>query len=328
MSVPAHPMKGGEMAPDIGATPPLGVMGGSMGMAGKLMVSYRFMHTEWNGNRAGRSKISAQQAQAGFGFNAIPTDMNVNMHSLGLMYTPSPKVTLGLMAPYITKWMGMQMLAPGGTPMRAFSMTTQGLGDVRATGLLSLYRDPVHRLHFNLGVSAPTGSIDRHATTPASPSAKMPYIMQIGSGTWDILPGLTYAGRAEKVGWGAQYAATFRLGENSNDYARGNRHHWNLWANYAWRRWAQTSIHLMGSHWGQVRGSDPDLNPMMVQTANPRNYGGTRIEGALGFDVKFPSGWLKNQIFGFEFTAPLYQDLNGLQMDLDLRVSGSWRRAF
>jgi len=65
---------------------------------------------------------------------------------------------------------------------------------------------------------------------------------------------------------------------------------------------------------------------MKVQTADPRNYGGDRIEGGLGIDVKIPTGWLKGHRFSFEFVAPLYQDLNGLQMDLDLRILGGWRR--
>lgn len=314
--------------PKVNAASPVGVMGGSMGMKRKWMVSYRLMHSEWNGNRAGRRKISPQQAQAGFGVNLVPADMNVNMHTFGVMYTPIKKLTLMIAAPYITKWMGVQMLAPGGAVTREFSMTTKGLGDVRAGALIELYRDGVHRLHLNAGLSAPTGSIDRHDTTPASLSAKLPYIMQIGSGTWDLLPGLTYSGRKDVLGWGGQYAATLRLGENSNNYTRGDRHHWNLWASYAWRSWIQTSVRLMGSHWGAIEGSDPDLNPMMVQTANPRNYGGDRIEGALGVDVAVPSGWLKGERFAFEFVAPLHQDLNGLQMDLDLRVLGGWRHMF
>jgi len=180
--------------------PPLGVMGASLGMKGKWMLSYRLMHSEWNGNRAGRQKISPQQAQAGFGFNLVPADMNVNMHGFSVMYTPVKKLSLMVMAPYITKWMGVQMIMPGGAVGHEFSMTTKGLGDVRTSALIELYNNNEHKLILNAGLSAPSGSIDRHDGTPASPSMKLPYIMQIGSGTWDVLPGLTYAGSHDALG--------------------------------------------------------------------------------------------------------------------------------
>ncbi|NQV20772.1 MAG: hypothetical protein HQ511_05080 [Rhodospirillales bacterium] len=103
MISPDPKMGASAMMPKVNAAPPLGVMGGSMGMKRKWMVSYRLMHSEWNGNRTGRRKISPQQAQAGFGFNLIPADMNVNMHMFGVMYTPIKKLTLMIAAPYITK---------------------------------------------------------------------------------------------------------------------------------------------------------------------------------------------------------------------------------
>jgi len=326
LSVPAQAME--AMAPQSPTRAPTGVMGAAAGMPGKWMFGYRLMHSEWNGNRAGRKKISPQHAQARFGYNLMPTDMNVNMHMFSLMHTPRKGVSVSLMAPYISKWMAMQRLTPGGAVADKFSMTSQGLGDIRTNAIIDLYSSGNHHAVLNFGLSAPSGSIDRHSATPISPSMKLPYIMQIGSGTWDLLPGLTYRGHYGAVGWGGQYRATLRLGKNSNDYARGDRHHLNLWAAYAWRPWFNISARVLGAHWGDIEGSDPGLNPNMVQTADPQNYGGERVEGALGLNVKVPAGWLKGQRFGFEFMAPLYQNLNGLQMDLDLRVLGGWRTMF
>ena len=41
--------------------------------------------------------------------------------------------------------------------------------------------------------------------------------MQLGSGSFDFLPGLTYTGHAKHYSWGAQGRAEIRLNENSAD---------------------------------------------------------------------------------------------------------------
>jgi len=46
----------------------------------------------------------------------------------------------------------------------------------------------------------------------------LPYPMQPGSGTWDLLPGLTCLGRAAELSRGVQGVGVQRLGENDNDY--------------------------------------------------------------------------------------------------------------
>jgi hypothetical protein len=41
-------------------------------------------------------------------------------------------------------------------------------------------------------------------------SARIPYAMQLGSGTWDVKLGITYNGSARNFTWGAQYMGAFR----------------------------------------------------------------------------------------------------------------------
>lgn len=42
--------------------------------------------------------------------------------------------------------------------------------------------------------------------------------MQLGSGTYDALPGITYLAQYGQFSWGAQATATIRLGGNDRDY--------------------------------------------------------------------------------------------------------------
>ena len=53
----------------------------------------------------------------------------------------------------------------------------------------------IHKFHLNLGVSLLTGSTDERDDTPALANALLPYTMQLGSGTFDVLTGATYNAR-------------------------------------------------------------------------------------------------------------------------------------
>lgn len=307
---------------------PIGVMGDHRHNKNEVMLSYRYMHMDMGGNKSGTRDLAPQQVQAGYGFNIVPTEMTMDMHMFGLMYAPTDRITTMVMVPYVEKWMDHVVLAPGGAVMRRFSTGAKGLGDTRLSALVGLYGDNTHKLHLNLGVSAPTGSIGRHDTTPMSPSAKLPYPMQIGSGTWDVLPGVTYYGVKNKFNWGAQYLATLRTGENSNDYTLGDRHMLTGWVGFAWKRWLSTSFRLENQHWGNIAGSDPGLNPMMVQTADPRNQGGARLDAAFGVNLVIPGGVLRNHRLAFEFLLPLRQNLDGPQLETDWRTIVGWQYAF
>lgn len=77
-------------------------------------------------------------------------------------------------------------------------------------------------------MSFPTGSIQEKDVTPMSmgQQVRLPYPMQLGSGTYDLLPGLTYIGRAARWQWGLHASGAVRLGENDHDYRLG--HHLSL----------------------------------------------------------------------------------------------------
>lgn len=53
--------------------------------------------------------------------------------------------------------------------------------------------------------------------------------MRLGSGTVDLLPGLTYTGALDDVSWGFQALGTVRIGYNQQGYKEGNRYQVNTW---------------------------------------------------------------------------------------------------
>lgn len=324
---------------------PIGVMQDHMHSKGEWMVSYRFMRMHMEDNRNGTNSLSPEEIATTipnrfFGtpgqpptLHVIPTEMTTNMHMLGAMYAPSDEVTLMLMANYIDREMDHITFQGGAgtTRLGTFTTETQGLGDTKVSALIRLYEDETHHVHFNAGLSLPTGSIKEEDTVLApnntTPNLRLPYAMQLGSGTYDLLPGITYTGKQDRFGWGAQYNATLRLGKNSQDYTLGNKHMMTAWGSYLFTNAISGSLRITGETEQNIDGIDSQI-VAPVQTANPDNYGGERLSLSLGMNAVVPNGVLKGHRFSIEVTLPVYQDLNGPQMERDNSILFGWSKSF
>lgn len=320
---------------------PVGVMGDHLHQKGEWMLSYRFAHMSMSGNRDGTNSLSPEEIVSGVAnhfappatLRVVPTDMNMDMHMVGAMYAPSDIVTLMVMGMYVEKEMTLVTFAgmAGTTRLGTFMTRSSGIGDTVVMGLVRLLDDEGHRVHLNLGVSLPTGSITETgqilAPTGATPTLRLPYAMQLGSGTYDLMPGLTYTGDQANWGWGAQWRSTLRLGTNGQGYSLGNRHEITGWVAYQLRPWISLSGRLAARSDGKIDGIDGFITGP-VQTVDPDNYGGERVEGFVGFNLAGQSGILKGQRIALEFGVPLYENLNGPQMKSDYRLMVGWQKAF
>ena len=305
---------------------PISVMGDHTHKKGEWMFSYRFMNMKMEGNRAGTNDLSAQQVGTRFGFNIVPTKMTGRMHMFGAMYAPDDRITLMAMLPYVEKSMEHVILSNGVN----FTTRSRGWGDFKLSGLVPVYENGGHKVHLNLGFSAPTGDIGARDSNPASGGAEviLPYPMQLGSGTWDLLPGITYVGCQDKICWGGQYNATLRLDENDHDYTLGDRHNVTTWGAYSWHRSLSTSLRLGWTDWGNIDGADPQLNPAVVQTANPDFQGGSRLDLGVGVNYSVMPGTMAGNRLALEMTFPVHQDLDGVQLETDWILTAGWQYTF
>ena len=322
---------------------PIGVMGDHMHQKGDWMLSYRYMSMHMDGNRVGTDSISPDEIVTTFpnpsgmmpsNIRVVPTEMRMDMHMVGAMYAPADWLTLMAMGNYIYKEMDHITFDTGTGTNRIGTFTTasSGIGDTKVTGLIRLYHDSTHHIHMNAGLSLPTGSIEEEddvlAPNTMRMRMRMPYAMQLGSGTYDALPGLTYTGTKDDWSWGAQYRGDIRLeDENDEGYALGDKHMLTGWGAYEWTNWLSTSVRFSCSTQSDISGRDANISAP-VQTADPDNYGGEVIEAGFGAKFTIPKGVLKDQVFGVEMTAPLHRDLNGPQMETDWSLTFGWQKAF
>jgi hypothetical protein len=212
--------------------------------------------------------------------------------------------------------MSMEHIRQNGS---TFISESSGFGDTELMTVFTLFGNPRglgHRLALNAGVSLPTGSIDE--TWAGAP---LEYTMQLGSGTFDLLPGLTYLGHSEQFAWGAQALGRFRTGENSRDYRLGHAYRLDAWAYYKLREWIGPSMRLQWRQWGNIRGSDHSLDPMHNAAFDPQLQKGRRLDLLGGLHAYAHRGPLKGLRLSAEAGVPIYQNIAGPNLELDWIVN-------
>jgi hypothetical protein len=305
---------------------PIGVMGDHMHHAGEIMLSYRYMYMDMRPNYIGSDKVSAssQLSMQGSGpFQIMPTNMQTQMHMFGTMYAPTESLTLMAMIPVIDKQMD-HLVANGTT----FSTATNGIGDFKFGGLVSLFEKGSTRAHLNLVMSAPTGSIEETGfVPPASGTIRLPYPMQLGSGTWDFKPGITWLGQFENLSWGAQLRGTIRINDNDAGYSLGNEFGADLWGALRLSDAISSSLRLSATNWGDIEGRDPMIMGP-VPTSDPSNQAGERIDLFAGLNYHCQNGLFKGHRLAIEAGTPIYQNLDGPRLGMDWMVVVGWQKAF
>ncbi len=333
---------------------PIGVMGDHRHEAGEIMFSYRFMTMEMDGNRVGTDDISpleiAQTVPNIFNtelsipgqpptLRVVPTNMTMDMHMFGAMWAPTDRVTLMAMVNYIEKEMDHVTFAGMVPPndlteaniIGGFTTESSGFGDTKVSALIGLTEAGSTQSHVSVGVSLPTGSIDEEddvlAPNGMNPTLRLPYPMQLGSGTFDPMLAYTITGRRGEFGYGAQASATWRLYDNDEDYQLGDEYAVTAWASYSPAPWVSGSLRINAMSKGEIEGRDPNI-VAPVQTANPDFQGGDRVDLLLGVNLIGQSGAVRGHRLAIEGGVPIYQDLNGPQLETDYAVTAGWQYSF
>jgi len=303
---------------------PIGVMGDHTHGTGEWMFSYRFMTMGMNGFYDGDSIIP----EVGSGYMATPTEMRMDMHMFGVMYAPSDKLTLMAMTNYINNSMDM-LLTMGPMAGATSKMESNGWGDTSVGGLYKIFDQDNQRAHVGFSLSLPTGSTGETFTTPMGMPAHQPFPMQLGTGTFDLKPSITYLSQPSlNWSWGAQASARFHLGRNDQGYSFGDSVSATTWIARNLNARSAISFRLDSKVWGGIDG-DTDfsanrMSPTMSSPADPNNHGGSRIEALIGYNYYTKSG----ARFAIEAGKTIYQKLDGPQLGNDWSVNAGFQYAF
>ncbi|MDO9103466.1 MAG: DUF3570 domain-containing protein [Methylovulum sp.] len=339
-----------------GSHAPAGVMFGHMlGKTNEVMAGYRYMYSRQAGDVLHGSKTADDMAivnnGCGKGSNRCrltPTYMDMHMHMLDIMYAPTDWINLMLMPQFMDMEMNLRELdgAPpvkqGGHVHTGTGHATGGVGDTGMYALLKLFDRPMHHIHLGLGLSAPTGDVDiKLRRTHQQDEGYIHYGMQLGSGTWDFKPSLTYTGKWDDWSWGAQMSGTARLEDkNQSGFAFGDIFQSTAWGGYSLTHWLSASIRGVYTDQNAVSGKFKptpgvvdgavvkNVNPLSGPMDYPGSYGGRYWDLGFGLNAVVPSGDLAGNSLGVEWLQPVHTDVNGYQLDREGALSATWSLAF
>ncbi|MEM5515925.1 transporter [Henriciella sp. AS95] len=326
---------------------PIGVMADHRHKKGEWMVSYRYMYMDMEGNRIGTDEVdpdpivtTVPNRFAGAPMmpptlRVVPLEMPMQMHMGGAMYGLADRITLMGMVNYITKEMDLRtyMGGMGTNVLGDFTTEVSGFGDTSVGAIIGLDDGSYEHRQVNLSVmvSIPTGSITETDTvlTPMNMQTDMrlPYPMQLGSGTYDLKPALTARSRSGRWSYGAQVSGVIRLDDNDEGYALGDVLEGTAWLAFEPQPWVSISGRLKAKSQGQIDGIDPRIMAP-VQTADPDYQGSETVEALFGVNLAGSEGWKKGHRLALEFGVPLHRDLNGPQMETDYTLTLGWQKAF
>lgn len=331
-----------------GALAPAGIMFGHvLPNAGDFMAGYRYMNSRQAGTMLhGASKVDLAQVKAdgcdGGRCLISPTVMNMNMNMLELMYAPTDWLTLMLMPQYVDMNMSMQGLL-GAAEEAALPPDTRalydhhtlhdhtsgGIGDTGIYALFKLFEQPGRELHAALGITAPTGAVDVKLRDTHQVDAGFDhYGMQLGSGTWDLNPSITYTQVANGWFWGGQLIATLRLQDhNRSGYALGNMVQSSVWAGTQFADGWSASLRGVYTQQAAIRGQFNDTFRQLATVDYPSNYGGRYWDLGVGTNYRLGGSFAGNQL-GVEWLQPLRDDVNGYQLKRKGALYATWQYMF
>lgn len=295
---------------------PIGVMRDHIHKKGELMASYRHSQMKMEGLRSNGGSVTNDDALTRR--MVIPLKMKMKMDMIGLMYGLSDDVTLSVMGSVITK--DMDHRRRNGIE---FARESDGVGDTKINTSYGLLNDGNDSVIFNLGLSLPTGSIDQNFL-----GARLPYPMQIGSGSYELLPGISYTALRDGYSYGGQINASFKLDTNDNGYKLGDSYNVTAWAAKNLNSKLSLSTRLDYNKYDAVEGRDATLNSAMIVTADPAGLDRQTIDGLVGVNYIVPSSILEDFRLAFEVGTQLYQRSNDDLLETDYKLIFGLQKIF
>lgn len=316
---------------------PAGIMFGHMLKAGEFMAGYRYMYSLESGPLLHQGSAAADAAIVagacgGTRCGYRSQEMSMHMHMLDLMYAPADWLNLMLMPQFVDMGMVLGELKGGNfSGLHAshagatMSHATGGVGDTGLYGLVRLFDGSHHHLHAGIGITAPTGDVDirvRHGDF-------IHYGMQLGSGTWDFKPSLTYSGDWDRWSWGGQLSATKRLeSRNDSGFAFGDTFQSTVWGSYRPLDWLSASVRGLYTVQGSIRGQFIPPIEISAPVDLPSNYGGRYFDVGLGLTATIPAGGFQGHQLGVEWLQPVDNDPNGYQLERKGSLFATWSLPF
>lgn len=294
--------------------------------AGQFELGLKYINDRFKGQGAGTDSLTMDEVLTMF--DVAPTLFTTRGVEANLLVGVTRHLTLSATGTFVQKKMDY-LGGIEGEPNLLLYYQTQALGpeDVQVSALYNILDRAGIRVHVQAGVSIPIGAIDSQDEVPGNlADVQLPYQQQLGSGTFDLLPGATASIQNESASLGFQFTSEIRMGENDRGWALGDLYQFATWGGFKANDWVSASGGLTYVRWGNVEGYDDELDAFENPANNTLAQAGWRIELPLGVNFVVPEGPLTGHRFGLQFRLPLHQNLDGPQLRHDWSLTAGWQK--
>ena len=299
---------------------PAGVMGDFFILNRDLYAGVRVYQERFSGTSLGTVALSSDEVLDFF--SVAPLSLDRSTAEVNLRLGLFGFVTLAASLPFIRS----EMLNTDDATF--FETSSKIMGDVSVRGLFNVLEMDEYRVSLTLGGTIPTGKIKKRDTTPLAVRGILPYAMQGGSGTFDVLAGMTFLTQNELASVGAQVNAVVRVMNNNRGYRLGDRFSFSVWGARNLSDWVSVSLRGLFETWGDVKGSEPGTDGAVDPSANSFAQGGERVQIPIGVSFFLREGRFTRHRLMAEWYYPIHQDLNGPQLSADRTIVVSWQTFF
>ena len=216
----------------------------------------------------------------------------------------------------------MNMLNRSGAKLKRES---DGMTDSKINALYKIYAKKDTNLQLNLGVSLPTGSISKD--NPSS-NQRQNYPMQIGSGSYELLPGVSYSKFHDSFSYGAQVNASFKMNSNNYNYKLGDSYNATMWLAEKLNNAFSISTRLDYTKSEAIEGLDTTLKPSMMAAADGSLLDGEKLDLAVGTNYIVSNGYFKGHRLAVEISRPIYQKTGGPLLENGYKAVAGWQKTF
>ena len=251
--------------------------------ANEWRVTIPAMWHWYDGLRDGRTNLTNAQVFAlPQGYTELGDELNVGTYAIDLAYGWNDNWTFSAALPFHDKRMD-NVTNTGQT----FETKSSGVGDLVLGAIRSFPQGNGRTLLINLGLGCPTGSFTETDEDETGTAKLLPYVMQLGTGSWQLFPGVTWLADEGTWSWGASGQWRLHLDENSSDYTVGDTTRVSGWMSRQVAGNLSGYSGLQGYFCGDYSGQDPGLDPFENPLNDPDRQGGNRgdLLGGLRYDL-------------------------------------------
>ena len=249
----------------------------------------------------------------------IGKSMYMEKHMLKITYRQSAELSWAAKLSYLSNFINMYERPSINFPTEDFKFGTSGIGDMQLLMTNRLTRTNRIDINLTLGINLPLGSIDETdgIADMSGNEGIAPYYMQLGSGTYDIITQLSFAGFYYGLDYGFNIHRITRTGLNPQYYNQGDNLKVTGWMHYTFSFGTQFRVGIIQNVSSPIEGRDERVSD------NTRYSGGKRLDALLGLGQRIGS-------FGMyvDYAYPVLQYVNGVQMKTTGIVSGKIEYTF